>query len=164
MNSIPPQVRTTFDNFRKNGSLGPGAEKVGPDKEFLLFNDMRDTMQDVARFDKMDNVPGQDLDLTTAVVTLSPQTLAELGKPYTALTVSSYNGDNNAVLLQKSAGKRQSFELVTNDAAGPAVVTATLEDGGQWNFGSKRLLMENGAPVLGEMGIPRCVGEMLISK
>ncbi len=160
--SIPPQVKSTFDRFRQTGSLGPQAEKAGPEMGLLLFTSLRATMEDVAQLDSLDNVAGKDADPDTGHIQLTPQAIADMGKPYQQLRAESYE-NTESVVVHKSAGDRQSFELITQESGAPAVVTATLEGNGSWNFGSNTLRMENGQPVVDEHGIPVCVGEMLIA-
>lgn len=161
--SIPPQVKANFDRFRQTGSLGPEAEKAGPEMSMLLFTSLRATLEDVAQLDSLDNVAGKDADPDTGHIQLTPQAIQDLGKPYQELRAESYEG-TDSVLVHKSAGDLQSFELITQEGGAPAVVTATLEGSGNWNFGSNKLLMEQGQPVVDEHGIPSCIGEMLIAR
>lgn len=129
----------------------------------LLFTSLRANMEDIAALDTMDNVAGKDADPDQGYIQLTPQAIQDMGKPYETLRAESY-GSGEAVIVHKTGGDRQSFELLTNESGSPALVTATQVGQDHWNFGSNRLLMENGAPVMDENGIPRCEGEMLIAR
>lgn len=156
---LPAPVQSAFDRFRQTGSLGEGAEKSGPEMEMLQFTSLRANLEGVQELDKMDNQPGLDNDPDSGSITLSAAALQ--GKPYTQLTACSEGSDT--VVIHKSAGEKQSYEMATSFQGAPAYLIA-VNDGGQWTIGSNLLVMNDGKPEMTDMGVPKCKGEFLIAK
>ena len=155
---LPVQVQGAFDRFRKTGSLGEGAEKHGPEMDMLQFTSLRANLEDVQALDKMDDVAGMVSDLTPGSIRLTPAALQ--GKPYEKLEACADGADT--VLIHKSSGDKQSYEMATSFQGAPAYLTA-LNDGGAWTIGSNLLVMIDGKPEMTDMGIPKCTGEFLIA-
>ncbi|MBN9418554.1 MAG: hypothetical protein J0I12_24095 [Candidatus Eremiobacteraeota bacterium] len=155
---LPVQVQSAFDRFRQSGTLGAAAEKSGPDMELIQFTALRANLEDVQALDKLDDQPGMDNDPTPGNISLTAKALE--GKPYEKLEACVDGADS--VIIHKSAGDKQSFEMATNFEGGPAYLIA-VPDGDRWMIGSNRLVMKDGQPEMTEMGIPRCAGEFLLA-
>ena len=158
---LPPQVKSAFDRFRQTGNLGPGAEKHGADMDMMLFTSLRANLEDVQTLDKMDNVAGMDSNPAEGKLSLTPAAINSLGKPYAKLDAEAMG--NDTVLIHKSSGDKQSFEMATSFQGAPAYLIA-ISDGDQWTIGSNLLQMKDGAPVMSDMGLPLCTGEFLTAR
>lgn len=154
---VPPQVQSAFDRFRQTGSLGPGAEKQGPEMDILLFTSLRANLEDVQALDQFDNLPGMDKNPAAGQLDLTSAAIDQLGKPYAELQAEALGADT--VLIHKSLGKKQSFEMATNINGAPAYLSA-ISEGQEWTIGSNLLQMKDGAPVMSD-GLPLCSGEFL---
>lgn len=155
---LPAQVQGAFDRFRQSGTLGAASEKSGPDMDMIQFTALRANLEDVQELDKLDDQPGMDNDPTPGKISLSAKALE--GKPYEKLEACTDGPDT--VLIHKSAGDKQSFEMATSFQGAPAYLIAVPE-GDQWMIGSNLLVMKDGQPEMTEMGIPKCAGEFLLA-
>ena len=127
--------------------------------EVLQFSALVDNMEKVLELDKLDNKPGMDRDPGEGSISLTPAALQ--GKPYTRLDACSDGSET--VIIHKSAGDKQSYEMSTSFNGGPAYLIANQESGGQWHIGSNLLVMKDGMVETTESGIPKCNGEFLIA-
>ncbi|MBS2035185.1 hypothetical protein JST97_09350 [bacterium] len=156
---LPAPVQNAFDRFRKTGSLGEGAEKHGPEMELMQFISLRDNLEEVQRISGLDNKPGMDDDPAEGSLKLTAAALQ--GKPYQSLEAC---GDGpETVLIHKTGGDKQSFEMATVFNGAPAYLNA-IHDNGQWMIGSNMLVMVDGQPQTDDFGIPKCTGEFLVAR
>lgn len=156
---LPAPVQSAFDRFRKTGSLGEGAEKHPPEMEMMQFVSLRENLEQVQKLDQLDNQPGMDSDPASGSISLTAAALQ--GKPYQKLDACADGSDT--VLIHKSAGEKQSFEMATSFNGAPAYLTA-IHDDNQWMIGSNMLVMVDGKPQTDDFGIPKCTGEFLVAK
>ena len=163
---VPARIQSAINNYRNQGTLGPEAEKAGPEMDMISFIGFRDKTEDLQKLLVLNQGP-PDLDSDPQAINCSAEGIQQLDKPYLTTLEAQLEGpaaDPDTVLIHKSNGQdKESFEFYFSYNGSPSVVTANVE-GAEIAIGASQLKLTNGAPEMTPDGLPKVDSEFLMLK